>query len=167
MVSDSIVMQRITNDPFQRWKLHLRPKRQASSQFRDDDLPPLPPNKTAVGVLGDFMKYLFSCARKFIIDTHAEDLWYSVAGNIDFVLTHPNGWEGAQQSQTRRAAVLAGLASDTPEEQSRIQLVTEGEANLHYCIGNGLEFDEVRDCALETILIHNAHFTHATGYHHY
>ncbi|KZP02189.1 hypothetical protein FIBSPDRAFT_771053, partial [Athelia psychrophila] len=61
---------------------------------------------------------------------------------IDFVLTHPNGWEGAQQSEIRRAAVLAGLSSDTLEGQSRIQLLTEGEASLHYCIEKGLTFDD-------------------------
>ncbi|KZP02654.1 hypothetical protein FIBSPDRAFT_770389, partial [Athelia psychrophila] len=65
--------------------------------------------------------------------------------NIDFVLTHPNGWEGAQQSEIRRAAVLAGLSSDTLEGQSRIQLLTEGEASLHFCIGNGLASDATTD----------------------
>lgn len=128
---------RLTNISVRRWKLHLRPKRLASSHVSDSDLPTLPPNKAAIEVLGDFMKYLFNCARIYIADTHSENLWYTVADNIDFVLTHPNGWEGAQQSEIRRAAVLAGLVFDTLEGQSRIQLLTEGEASLHYCIGNG------------------------------
>lgn len=126
-----------------RWKLHLRPKGLPSSQVNDDDLPPLPTNKTAVDVLADFMKYLFDCAKTFIKDTHSPELWASVENNIDFVLTHPNGWEGAQQAQIRRAAVRAGFISDTPKGQSRLQLLTEGEASLHFCIANGLTSDSV------------------------
>ena len=92
------------------------------------------------------MRYLYQCARSYIQDTHAngESLWNSVESRIDFVLTHPNGWEGAQQSQIRRAAVLAGLIPDTEGGQKRIVLVTEGEASLHFCIGNGLAADAVK-----------------------
>ncbi|KZP20070.1 hypothetical protein FIBSPDRAFT_546789 [Athelia psychrophila] len=125
------------------WKLHLRPKGLASSQVNDDDLPPLPARKTAVDVLSDFMKYLFQCAETFIKDTHSPELWASVADNIDFVLTHPNGWEGAQQAQIRRAAVRAGLVLDSAKGQSRLQLLTEGEASLHFCIANGLTSDSM------------------------
>ncbi|KAF7970803.1 hypothetical protein HWV62_22804 [Athelia sp. TMB] len=124
------------------WKLHLRPKRLQSSHVSDSDLPPLPHNKTAVEVLSDFMRYLFHCAQIYIIDTHSETLWDSVASNIDFVLTHPNGWEGAQQSDIRRAAVLAGLVPDTLQGHSRLQLLTEGEASLHFCISKGLACDD-------------------------
>lgn len=126
-----------------RWKLHLRPKNLALSQVNDDDIPMLPQSKSAVEVLGDFMKYLYQCAQSYIQDTHAsgQELWRSVEDHIDFVLTHPNGWEGAQQTQIRRAAVLAGLVPDTEDGQSRIQLLTEGESSLHFCIGNGLTTD--------------------------
>ncbi|KZP28402.1 hypothetical protein FIBSPDRAFT_817256 [Athelia psychrophila] len=123
------------------WKLHLRPKGLSSSQVNDDDLPPLPRHKSAIDVLSDFMKYLFKCAETYIQDTHSSELWASVVGNIDFVLTHPNGWEGAQQAQIRRAAVRAGLISDAPNGQCRLQLLTEGEASLHFCIANGLASD--------------------------
>ena len=57
---------------------------------------------------------------------------------IDFVLSHPNGWEGTQQSEMRRAVVLAKLIPDTPEGHSRLSFVTEGEASLHFSIQNGL-----------------------------
>ncbi|KZP28411.1 hypothetical protein FIBSPDRAFT_927551 [Athelia psychrophila] len=127
------------------WKLHLHPKGLASSQIDDDDLPPLPAHKTAFDVLSDFMKYLFQCAEAFITDTHSSGLWASVANNIDFVLTHPNGWEGAHQAQIRRAAVCAGLVFDSPRGQSRLQLLTEREASLHFCIANGLTSDSMAD----------------------
>ena len=89
------------------------------------------------------MGYLYRCTRTYIQDTHSPELWRSVESDIDFVLTHPNGWEGAQQSQIRRAAVLAGLISDTPDGHSRLQLLTEGEASLHFCLGNGLASDSL------------------------
>ena len=128
---------------FYRWKLHLRPRSLPSSQVSDDDLPALPRNKSAVQVLGDFMAYLYKCARTYIQDTHSPELWRSIEKEIDFVLTHPNGWEGPQQSQIRHAAVLAGLIADTSDGQSRLQLLTEGEASLHFCIGNGLASDSL------------------------
>ena len=54
------------------------------------------------------------------------------------MLSHPNGWEGAQQSKMRRAAVYGGLIPDTDEGRARIRFVTEGEASLHACVLNGL-----------------------------
>lgn len=77
-------------------------------------------------------------------DTHTPEFWSTVEDDIDFVLTHPNGWEGAQQSQIRRAAVFAGLISDTADGQSRLQLLTEGEASLHFCIGNNLVSNDMK-----------------------
>jgi len=53
------------------------------------------------------------------------------------VLSYPNGWEGPQQTQIRNAAIMAGLVPDTREGRSRIHLVTEEEASLHYCFGSG------------------------------
>ena len=124
---------------FHRFKLHLRPKTDTSHNIANQ-IPPLPLNKTIVDVLADFLKYLFSCASAFIQDTHANgpDLWASVEKEIDFVLSHPNGWEGIQQSQMKKAAVLAGLIPDTKLGHSRISFVTEGEASLHFAIQNGL-----------------------------
>jgi len=108
----------------------------ASNHVTDQDIPPLPPNKTAIQILTDFMGYLFQCTKTYIQETHASGhaMWESFEDNIDFVLSHPNGWEGPQQTQIRRAAVLAGLVPDSPEGQARIRLVTEGEASLHFCL---------------------------------
>jgi hypothetical protein len=60
---------------------------------------------------------------------------------MQFVLSHPNGWEGAQQTKMRRAAVYGGLIPDTDEGKARIRFVTEGEASLHACVLNGLAAD--------------------------
>ena len=126
-----------------RWKLHLRTKHLASSHINDEDIPPLPPGKSAVQVLGDFMRYLFGCARNYIIESHASgsSMWRSMENNIEFILTHPNGWEGLQQQQIRRAAEIAGLIPSGDEHASRIHLLTEGEASLHFCVTHVLASD--------------------------
>ncbi|KAG0700084.1 hypothetical protein DFH29DRAFT_1080902 [Suillus ampliporus] len=129
------------------WKLHLRPETMASSYVTDQDIPPLPPNKTAVQVLADFMHYLHQCAEKYIEESQANgaDMSRSVEHTTEFVLSHPNGWEGPQQTQIRNAAIMAGLVPDTLEGRSRIHLVTEGEASLHYCLDSGFAADGFQD----------------------
>ncbi|KAF8885945.1 hypothetical protein BD779DRAFT_1611821 [Infundibulicybe gibba] len=116
------------------FKMHMCPNNSAARH----DLPPLPPNKTVVDVMGDYMRYLRDCAEKYIQGTHGASLWLSLENNMDFVLSHPNGWEGAQQEQMRRAAILGGLVSNQRDAGTRIRFVTEGEASLHFCIRNGL-----------------------------
>ena len=122
-----------------RFKLHLR-SRVGDGHSVGDELPPLPLNKTVVEVFADFLRYLLDCASSYIQDTHANgpDLWNSVKSHIDFVLSHPNGWECTQQSEMRRAAVLAGLIPDNASGHSRLSFVTEGEASLHFSVQNGL-----------------------------
>ena len=104
-------------------------------------------------MFADFLRYLHFCARKYIEETHAsgEELLKSLEANTSFVLTHPNGWEGAQQSLMRRAAVTAGLVPDTPEGHARVSFVTEGEASLHFCIQSGLTSSAVKVCVLHHI----------------
>jgi len=122
-----------------RFKLHLR-SRVGTGRRLTDLIPPLPLNKTVVEVFADFLAYLLKCASSFIQETHANgaDLWASVKDDIHFVLPHPNGWEGAQQAEMRRASVLAKLIPDTTAGHARVSFVTEGEASLHYAVHNGL-----------------------------
>jgi hypothetical protein len=91
-----------------------------------------------VQVFGDYLRYLYECTREFIQDTHANGprVWNSLESDAEFVLTHPNGWGSAQQAQMRRAAIYGGLILDRPDEYTRVHFVTEGEACLHYCMGN-------------------------------
>ena len=93
-----------------------------------------------MAVFADFLRYLLECASSYIQDTHPNgpDLWISVQDKIDFVLSHPNGWEATQQSEMRRAAVLADLIPDTKAGHARLSFVTEGEASLRFSIQNGL-----------------------------
>ena len=124
---------------FPRFKLHLRSEFGAGRSV-GFELAPLPLNKTVVEVFADFLRYLLKCASSYIQDNHANgaDLWDSVKSHIDFVLSHPNGWEGTQQSEMRRAAILAGLIPDDESGHSRLSFVTEGEASLHFSVRNGL-----------------------------
>jgi hypothetical protein len=132
---------------FKRFKLHLRSKVGAGRGV-GSELPSLPLNKTVVEVFGDFLRYLLECASSYIQDTHANgpDLWNSVKSHIDFVLSHPNGWEGTQQSEMRRAAVLAGLVPDNASGHARLSFVTEGEASLHFSVQNGLPDGAMKVC---------------------
>ena len=117
-----------------RWKLHLRPNHLASFINRDDDLPSLPSGKHAAHVLTDFIKYLFKCAKTYIQDRHLAFSWSNHENSIEYIFTHPNGWECVQQQLYRQAIVAAGLVSATPEGQARVHLLTEGEASLHFCV---------------------------------
>ena len=91
-------------------------------------------------VFADFYRYLLECASSFIQNTYANGpkFWISVKDQIYFVLSHPNGWEGTQQSEMRRAAVLADLIPDTTHGHARLSFVTEGEAKLHFYVQSGL-----------------------------
>ena len=53
---------------------------------------------------------------------------------VKFVLTHPNGWGGAQQWWLHAAAVLAKLVLNTVEGNLRLTFMTESEASLHGCL---------------------------------
>ncbi|KAF8181785.1 hypothetical protein BJ912DRAFT_882045 [Pholiota molesta] len=123
------------------FKLHLRSRvGPGAGKEVGDDIPPLPLNKTVVEVFADFLAYLFECASSYIQEAHPNGInfWASVKDQIDFVLSHPNGWEGAQQSEMRKAAVLAKLVPNTATGHARLSFVTEGEASLHFAIENGL-----------------------------
>lgn len=96
-------------------------------------------------VFADFTRYLFRCTQRYIEETHANgaSMWSSVEDRIEFVLSHPNGWEGLQQGKMRQAAIMAGLVPDTPDGHARVQFVTEGEASLHFCVRSGLTSDSL------------------------
>lgn len=129
------------------FKLHLRPQTPGSMEEIREKIPPLPESKNAVEVFADFLEYLFQCSRTYIEEVHAmgDNWWGSMEDTIEFVLSHPNGWEGAQQEQMRRAAVLAGLVPNNEAGHARVSFVTEGEASLHFCIQSGLPAGVMKD----------------------
>jgi hypothetical protein len=127
-----------------RFKLHLRPRSRATAGI-SEELPQLPLGKTVVDLFADFFKYMKQCAKTYIEETHpliGSDLWSS--GNELYILSHPNGWEGAQQVLMREAAVRAGLVPDTREGKERITFITEGEASLNFCVDKGLMNESIQ-----------------------
>ena len=123
--------------PGTRFKLHLRPPHLVAEQgFNVKDIPPLPPNKTVIDIFGDLLGYLYESTKKYIQERQGDAIFNSVGANIDFVLSHPNGWEGKQQSEMRHAAITARLVNDMSDALSRISFITEGEAGLHFCLNN-------------------------------
>ncbi|KIM39913.1 hypothetical protein M413DRAFT_74077 [Hebeloma cylindrosporum] len=139
------------------FKLRLRP-RTMQLNMNGMRLSPLPRRKTPVHVFGDFLAYLYDCTRSFITDTHANGafLWSSVEPDIQLVLSHPNGWEGPQQTRMRNAAVYGKLVPDTDAGRARIRFVTEGEASLHGCILSGLAADVLSNPSKHGFLIVDA-----------
>jgi len=126
------------------FKLRMRPKTMPT-KLRTSTLPPLPPGKNLLQVFGDYMSYLMKCTSSFIRDTHpnlSDQTFEQLRSKAEFIIAHPNGWEGAQQARLRKAAILGGLIPDTTAGKSRVSFVSEGEASLHYCIGEGLVGDE-------------------------
>ena len=134
-----------------RFKLLLQPNTAAAREIIQE-LPSLPPKKQVVDILSDFLRYLYTCARNYIEESYENgtDLWNSVEDEIQFILTHPNAWEGFQQTQMREACIKAGLIPDTPSGRSRIAFVTEAEANLHYAIKHGLPAEATKVCFLRS-----------------
>ncbi|KAI9569174.1 hypothetical protein HD554DRAFT_2254112 [Boletus coccyginus] len=119
------------------WKLHLRPKHLASSINRDNDLPPLPSGKSADDVLTDFVKYLFKCVKSHIQEHHIALTWSSIEHSIDYIFTHPNGWEGIQQQKYHQAAERAGLIP----------------ASLHFCVPNPLNVEKPNQSTPQGVVI--------------
>ena len=113
---------------------------------------PLPTGKRAVDVFADYLRYLYICAAQYVCDTHVggHTLWKSVKEEVDYVLSHPNGWGGREQSMMREAALLAGLISKQ-DDYSRLTFVSEGEASLHFCIHSGiLKKSDMKACYLSS-----------------
>ncbi|TFK20846.1 hypothetical protein FA15DRAFT_624859 [Coprinopsis marcescibilis] len=127
------------------FKMHLRPPSQRPAGFTNE-IPSLPPNKNVVQVFGDFLRYLYDCTKEYIKDTHTngDKILASVEDNTDVVLTQPNGWEGPQQAQMRKAAVIAGIVRNLDEAEKHVSFVTEGEASLHFCIQSGLSNEAMK-----------------------
>ncbi|TFK63668.1 hypothetical protein BDN72DRAFT_803057 [Pluteus cervinus] len=130
------------------FKLHLRPTTLGVDEVSRFTLqmPPLPAGKTIVEVFADFFRFLYESSRAYIESNYStgRSIWSSIQSDTIFVISHPNGWEGPQQSQMRQAAILADLIPDTDEGRNRIQFVTEGEASLHFCINQDLMTERIK-----------------------
>ena len=133
--------------------LHLLPDHLTSSVRLD--FPPLPPGKSSIDVLTDFIKHLFHSAQNYIQERHPS-VWGNTENSIKYIFMHPNGWGGMQQQLCRRAIERAGLVPSTPEGQSRIRLLPEGEANLHSYVTSHLSVEATDEATPQRVVIVNA-----------
>ena len=136
-----------------RWKLHLCAKHPASSICLNDNLSPLPPGKSAVDILTDFIKYLAVCSKAYIKKCHPAFVsgLPSVEDSTEYIFTHPGGWTD-QRYLYFWAAVRAGLVPDTPEGHLRVHVITEGEAGLHFCVSHLLGEETVDHAACQSVV---------------
>ncbi|KAH8117888.1 hypothetical protein DFH11DRAFT_864351 [Phellopilus nigrolimitatus] len=119
------------------FKMHLRPRGMAL-KTNGLDIGELPPGKSAVEVMGDFLHYLLVETASYIRESHANgaDLWSQVKDRAIFVLGHPNGWTGREQQRYRNSAILGGLVPDTVEGRKLVRFVAEGEASALACLSD-------------------------------
>jgi hypothetical protein len=82
------------------------------------------------------MRYLLDCTKRYFVEhiMNGRRKWSALLPTAQFILSHPNGWGGKQQSKLRKIAVRAGLIKDTITDRARVHFVTEGEASVHYCL---------------------------------
>ena len=97
----------------------------------------LPKGKSLQDIFADFIRYLFDSAKAFIQEREpmGKTLWESLKGNVDLVLSHPNGWDGREQEFLRKSVVQASIFTEE-EALSRVSFVTEGEATFNFCVTN-------------------------------
>jgi hypothetical protein len=93
----------------------------------------LPKGTTIEGVYADMMGYLMENTRRFFqkITPNGAAIWARVRGTTVIVLSTPNGWDIRQQSNLRKAAVMASLVTEDNAGEL-LQFVTEAEASVHY-----------------------------------
>lgn len=82
------------------FKLHLRPQASADDKV-SNAIPPLP--KPVVDVYADYYRCLFEEAKQYVLDTHA---WSLDRMETEFIISIPNGWTIAEQTQIRCVAKM-------------------------------------------------------------
>ncbi|KAI0734053.1 hypothetical protein C8Q72DRAFT_771544 [Fomitopsis betulina] len=111
-VSDGTELEALDNGWIRaEWfKLRLRPD---GLQAKGEELPKICIDKSVVQIFADYLAYIFGCAKAYISDTHSVGRQILESGSgVEFVLSHPNGWGGLQQSKMRRdkQAILRSVA---------------------------------------------------------
>ncbi|KAJ7675459.1 hypothetical protein B0H17DRAFT_1182845 [Mycena rosella] len=105
--------------------------------IRDLELPPLPSDVSVDKIFADHLGYIKDQVKSFITTTYGSggNIWDILSPTMYVILTTPNGWEGAQQSRMRQAAIDAGLVDEAGAR--RVKFVTEAEAAVLYAADSG------------------------------
>ena len=115
--------------------MHLRPY---DWEFDSPGCRPglLPPRRTGIEVMGDFLCHLYDETVQFIKQHYVdgERIWEQVQRHRHFVFSLPNGWDNVSQHRMVQAAIHARLVSSTYEGGFRIDFVSEGDASAFSCL---------------------------------
>ncbi|CEH17656.1 hypothetical protein CBOM_04056 [Ceraceosorus bombacis] len=102
----------------------------------------LPCNKQAVRVTADLLQLAWRDLQSWIAKRGGMlDIAMKQGVDIKLTMSHPNGWEGSQQSALRRACEMAKITS-SPDHKVELTFIAEGEACLHF-VSSQLEDEDV------------------------
>lgn len=116
------------------FKLFLEPRALRDENAVDSRLPQLPPGKTAINLIVDFLSCLWEYAKEEITREIG-----SVAdlNTADVILTCPAAWDAKGCDMMRAAAIDAGLVQSAhagdANWRDRLQIITEPEAAAVHC----------------------------------
>lgn len=134
------IWNKLTHPP----QLHVHPRSMEDPTHTQDILPQLPPHIQLGTIYSNLLQYLFEHARKYYNEKPgAKPVWERLKDRISFVFTVPNGWDIPEQHFLRKAAINAGLVTETDAEQL-LDYITEGEASVHFSLANSMCEDWLR-----------------------
>jgi hypothetical protein len=109
------------------------------------NLPPLPPGKSKIDVVADYLYHLRQATLNQLQKTLGE-VFDREERNIRYYFTVPAIWNDAAKAATRQAAVQAGFLRD--KNDNRLTLITEPEAAIIFCLKTGLLDLKIHDAVL-------------------
>lgn len=119
------------------WKMALKRAENPSTEGEDmEDYILIPPGKSAQDIFSDYLSWMMKCTESFIAAKYrgGEQLLEETRKTRTIVLTHPNGWEGAQQAAMRAACIEAGIVDKT--RAKTVRFVSEAEASLTFALAS-------------------------------
>ncbi|KAI5481024.1 hypothetical protein MNV49_006210 [Pseudohyphozyma bogoriensis] len=116
------------------FKLLLHPPEMRGRGAQKLELTELPPNVDVQKCYADMIRYVYDCTRQWFIENtpDGEMLWRKLGGVTKIVVGYPNGWTLPEQEVITQAVFQAGLLSTENDKNTRLLLVTEAEASVHF-----------------------------------
>lgn len=109
------------------------------------NLPPLPPRKSKIDVVADYLYHLRQATLNQLQKTLGE-AFDREERNIRYYITVPAIWNDAAKAATRQAAVQAGFLQD--KNDNRLTLITGSEAAIIFYLKTGLLNLKIHDTVL-------------------
>ncbi|KAK9459078.1 uncharacterized protein V1516DRAFT_551577 [Lipomyces oligophaga] len=109
---------------------------QSAPYLSEESLDPLPPGKTAVDVVSDYLTCILGSVTNQLKRELGIQLAESLLPNAQYILTVPAIWDDTGKNSTRIAAIRAGIVHD--EDDRQLNFITEPEAASIFCAKSGL-----------------------------